>query len=494
MTREGLPAVKLSVVSLPFLAALAAFLTALLSQAPMNDPDTLWHIRVGEWMLSNQRIPRTDPFSHSLPNAPWVAHEWLAEVLMATLYQGGGWALVQVAVAFVYAVTVALLMREMLRFAVPVYAITCVGVAAALMATHLLARPHVFVWPLIALWTMQLSDASRRGVAVSPWLLATAVVWVNLHGSFILAPVLLVVFGFEATLSAHNSQARISLIARWMGYLGVVLFLLMFNPNGWRALHHALTVNHMRVLPQHITEWAPSRLPDDHLLLVWLLLALLLIAGRRIRLPMTRVLMLGGLLLQAFRHGRHQSLLGLMGAIFAAPGFVGAAAAVDTLEPRLWIDRLLSALSRPMRHRGAAVTIAVLALTLAVTAPLWERSPRDIVRLQPAVDAVQRRGLRGPVLNAYGFGGYLVWRRIPVFIDGRIDMYGEPLFTAYDAALFTRTPTALPDLLQQYGIQWTLLPARAPAIAWLDAQRNWRRVYTDSVTIVHERVLEATAE
>jgi hypothetical protein len=91
------------------------------------------------------------------------------------------------------------------------------------------------------------------------------------------------------------------------------------------------------------------------------------------------------------------------------------------------------------------------------------------------------------VLNDYNFGGYLIWRGIPPFIDGRVDMYGEAFVSAYLDAVSLRRPGALDGLLTRHRIGWTLLDPGSPAAALLDRMPGWRRLYTDAIAVVHIR-------
>ena len=58
--------------------------------ALLNDPDTYLHIAAGRWMLAHAALPVHDPFSHSLAGATWVPHEWLAEIILAVVYDLAG--------------------------------------------------------------------------------------------------------------------------------------------------------------------------------------------------------------------------------------------------------------------------------------------------------------------------------------------------------------------------------------------------------------------
>ncbi len=58
--------------------------------ALLGDGDTGYHIRAGEWILSNLSVPRYDMFSFLTPPLPWTAHEWLSEVIMALIHGAFG--------------------------------------------------------------------------------------------------------------------------------------------------------------------------------------------------------------------------------------------------------------------------------------------------------------------------------------------------------------------------------------------------------------------
>ena len=70
-------------------AALAGFALAAFSPGVLNDGDTYWHIRAGEWMLAHGQVLRADPFSYTAANTPWHTQEWLSEILMALAWRGG---------------------------------------------------------------------------------------------------------------------------------------------------------------------------------------------------------------------------------------------------------------------------------------------------------------------------------------------------------------------------------------------------------------------
>src|SRR5271170_4955260 len=71
--------------------AISLFALAAFSPAVLGDGDTFSHLATGEWIFAHRAAPRADPFSHSMLGAPWVAHEWLSEVLLTLAFRLGGW-------------------------------------------------------------------------------------------------------------------------------------------------------------------------------------------------------------------------------------------------------------------------------------------------------------------------------------------------------------------------------------------------------------------
>src|SRR3954453_11332177 len=54
------------------------------------DPGALWHIVVGQDILSARELPYTDTFSCTFAGKPWIAQHWLGECVLALLHQIGG--------------------------------------------------------------------------------------------------------------------------------------------------------------------------------------------------------------------------------------------------------------------------------------------------------------------------------------------------------------------------------------------------------------------
>jgi hypothetical protein len=83
--------------------------------AILNDPDTYLHIAAGRWMIAHRALPAHAPFSPMLAGAPWVPHEWLAEIVLAGTYVLAGWPDLVLLTGLCFAGALALLTRALLR-------------------------------------------------------------------------------------------------------------------------------------------------------------------------------------------------------------------------------------------------------------------------------------------------------------------------------------------------------------------------------------------
>jgi len=250
----------------------------------------------------------------------------------------------------------------------------------------------------------------------------------------------------------------------------------LITPYGINGPLFALHLSSLTYSLSVVSEWRGTDFGSFQPLELWILALLALGFGLRLRLPLVKMLILLGLIHLALVHRRNTDLLAVLGPILLAEPVAGAIR--ETAAPG-------ARASVPARYYA----VGALALLLAMGAALWHGIVHDDQRIAPthALAAVAAAGLTGPVFNMYGFGGYLIFAGIPPFIDGRIDLYGDPFVHEYIDAISDKGQ-ALSDLLERYHIEWTLLEPQTAAVIELDHSPNWKRVYTDANAVIHRRV------
>jgi hypothetical protein len=198
---------------------------------------------------------------------------------------------------------------------------------------------------------------------------------------------------------------------------------------------------------------------------------------RGVRLTPPRILLALGLLQMALAHIRNIE-------IFA---FLLPLVVLEPLSAQFAALRPVPMVPPPLPVLRLSATVLVLVGFTVAFAASYSYVPLAGKSLTGAIQVLKDRGARR-VLNDYFFGGPLIAADVPVFIDGRAQIYGEQFVLAYCDALQLQDVGKFLALLDTYRIDATLLPPSSPAVHLLDRLDGWRRVYGDSRAVVHMRV------
>lgn len=469
----------------PLLVGLAVFARLLVARlALLNDPDTYLHIAAGRWILAHGALPVQDPFSHSMPGASWISSEWLAQVALAAVYDQFGWRGVVLLAAASVAIAVGLLTGFLLRRLPPLPTLVAAGAAVALLQPHCVARPHLLALPLLVLWSAVLLAARDDDRRPPLALLPVIALWANLHGSFLFGLALVAFLAVEAVWQVDSGSRRATAV-RWGAFVVAATLATLLTPHGLAGLEQPIRLVLTPALQTSFGEWLSPDFQKSPALEMWVLGIVLIGFATGLRLSPTRLVLLLGLLHMTLHHVRHADLLAIVGPLALAAPLGRSLAGFAADQP----SRIESWFARWARPAGlpalavAAVIAAVVALP-TVLAPIVRGD--DTVTPATALAAAQRLGLSGPVLNSEIFGGYLVFRGVPSFFDGRIEMYGND-FLVKAVAAERGSAAALGELLARYRIAWTLLEPSSGAVAVMDGLAGWQRVYVDDYALIYRR-------
>ena len=206
LTNQMSPSTKLLMGLLSFLVLTFALLMAV---EKVYNYDIWWHLKTGQWILETGKIPATDPFTFTTPDAAWAPHYWLSDVLFAAVLRISGFNGLILFKALVIGAAFFIIFRLMIRQEVNLLlAVALVLLAVFIGHFRFLLRPHVFMFLLSAafFWALSLEGEQRNLKLL--WLLPLMLLWVNLHGSFFLGLVLTVCLLTEELLTAGYRRIR----------------------------------------------------------------------------------------------------------------------------------------------------------------------------------------------------------------------------------------------------------------------------------------------
>ena len=192
------------------------------------------------------------------------------------------------------------------------------------------------------------------------------------------------------------------------------------------------------------------------------------------KLPPLRIVLLLAVIHETLAHLRYIDVMALV-----APFFIARPLAqhLSHYQPN---DLSMTASTR---RRSIALAVALLGLTFFVVKmiefrPAWTPSA--------ALEKI-KEAKSGRIFNDYPFGGYLIYRGIPPFIDLRAELYGPAFLTRYARAIRLEDLADFVRLLDEYKIDTTLLFPSTQAVGLLDRLPEWDRIYADDVAVVHVR-------
>lgn len=443
------------------------------------DPDMWWHLATGRYILEQRIIPRHDVFSYTVPHHRWFTHEWLTQIVMYGLYHLGGKTALILATAAMVTVAFALVYWQCEGR--PYVAIFLVLVGAAASAVTWGPRPQMLNILLMAVFTALL-ECYRRGDRRVLWAFPPlTALWVNLHSGFFLGLGLLgvVLIGEELAVLLRRSTPRTLPTPRRTALALTLVFCVLaalLNPNGYRMLLYPFETLGSQAMQSYIQEWSS---PNFHQVEYWPFAFLLLGGVAALVLSRRSVYLTDLLLFLGF---------GFAGLLSARHIPLFAVVAVPV------ISRALGGIRLPASRRAGLVSLNwVILLLLLFAAGLWiatvlDQGQQAEVTYYPvaALDYIRDHDLaERRVYNSYNWGGYLIWEGLPVFIDGRADVYGDAFMDEYVLAYQLRGDWRVP--LEKYDVDYVLIESGASFARLLEETPEWERAYQDEVAVIFVR-------
>ncbi len=428
-----------------------------LFSCPAGSYDLGLHLRLGEEIALAGSIPRTDLHSYTAQGAPFLAHEWLCQLLFHAVHRAFGMSGISLLAAAGAAAAFLLLLTALDRGTDRRLGILILLGILPLALSHFGARPHVLGWAVLALFLTGLARGWR-------WrLLLLLGLWANLHGSVLLGMGL----GALHFLERFAASRRRDELAWGLACLAAPLA----NPYGIRLYTHVFEI---RGAAAFLTEWKPWT-PGDAYFWIWTAF-LLLLAGRLLRTRGTlfdaiRLLALAVLGYSARRHT-------LLAALCLAP-----------LQARLWAPVWPLLATRLGRWLDAALAgILLLGLAHQVRGHHAGRLGLDTRPLPVAATEFLMRpdGIEGRVFNDYNFGGWMLWRawpRFQVFLDGRTDLYRRGPIA--ECLAVSRAEPGWEALLAHYRISTVFVRKDRPLARVLRDHPGWELAYFDDLAVIY---------
>ncbi len=469
------------------LAVLLFCIVFLVLQKTIADPDILWHLRNAQMLFHNHRLVRHDHFSFTTAGQPWIDPEWLAEL---PFYLGWRWfgergvffvafAAIEAVLLGIYALAFQQSRSIKAAFLVSFTAIFLAGVSFG-------PRTLLFGWVflVVELAVLYSFHAARdlHDPRNSIWMLPPLfLLWVNTHGSWIIGLVLLALFTLsgcvEGTWGLIESRRWTRSQLRRLAAVSALSVLALFvNPYGWRLAFYPFDMAfHQKLNIANVQEWKSLDFHTPRGKIVLVLIAgtvlMQLVRKRRWMLHEVAFLLLG--FYAALTYTRFLFLAAILILPLLAQDLAG--------KMPYYPERDKPWLNAPIMAALIAAVVSLFPSNAQLNEGWAKMYP------QQALPYLQDFHPAGNVFTYYDWGGYLIWhvRRMPVFMDSRVDIFEHRgVLADYLDAVRLKNTFAVFD---KYSIRYVLFPQDAPLSYMLQHTPGWKIEYQDRTATLFER-------
>jgi hypothetical protein len=461
--------------------------------APEQDPDFWWHLRVGQWMVDNGRLPSSDLFTYTVPSHVWTDHEYLTELLMWRVYSTLGLTALIVGFGLLTWLGFWFIYLQVRR---QPFVLVGLGLAIGAIAGSPIwgPRAQMITFALSCLelyWLHGYLSGRSRALNFFPLVM---ILWANLHGGWVIGFVWLgvalvaelVMWAWDQENPAYRMHVRRLAVITAASGLAVAA-----TPHFLSLYPYPFQTEGSVAQQKLIVEWFS---PDFHQVFLrpFEAMVFLLIGGFALRRPsLYEFLLTAVALFLALQSVRNIAL------------FVAATTPVLINTYGSWWKDLAAArkwtFSLPPRPLFAAITavvlVAILSLTLlrvgnSIAPAQQQRLDASSYPVGAADWLASHPNVGTHMFNQYGWGGYLAYRLYPgknrqVFIFGEAALMGDPLLNEYEDVVTFRSDWR--QILDRYGVDYVVYNKGEALSNVLATQADWTLVYSDDVAVIYVR-------
>lgn len=430
---------------------------------PLADNSFFTHLATGRIILDTGSVPSSDPYTFTARGASWLVQSWLASVLYASAERLGGATGLRLLMGATAAALAALGWR-LARPAESVVVRLAIGAVFVAVGAQLWAERPLMLGLLALACVVLAAD----GGLDPRWLVPIGWVWVNVHGSFPLGIVYVVVVAVGARLDGRRPDRELRVLA-WL-VVGVLSGAV--GPLGPAVLLFPFELLQRQEILRNVIEWrAPT---FDSFSQRMFLLQLGLASLALVRRPSYR----DGLVAAVF------GAIALLGArnlpvasLVLLPVLASAAPTWGTLR-----SRARSPFASVLATLGVAAALLFGAVRLGQRDFELRGYPIDALAYLQAhrVDLTEHRMASKDVVG--NVMELLDGPRGEVFYDDRFDMFPDAVSQAH-LSLVQDGPTLRSDLAR-YDVELVVWERSSATGQRLIVDPAWRVLYTDESWLV----------
>lgn len=471
----------------------------------LGDGDTGYHIRAGEYILSNLTVPKADIFSYITPTMPWTAHEWLSEVIMALLHQLGGLTALVIAFSLIIAVTTRMFYTNTRRDGNNVIlAVVATIIFLMLAMVHFLARPHIFSLVILLIWYRLLNDYQYRQEN-RLWLLPFIILlWVNLHGGFVIGLAILglyiaanLILKFtDRDLWEASGKVKCRNLLR---IFGLSTLACLVNPIGYHIFLFPVKLLSNTYIMDRVGEFLSPNFHELQPFKYVLFLLIIIVAYSKKKpdfIEMSLMLLFTSMSLYSIRYIPLFALIVIPILLRQIDGnLLGDFPRIERfIQKRLNNITAIDNSAKGYLWPALGVLLLMLLVGNGTIAHSFDRAKQPVA----ALEFLKENPVAGNMFNNDEFGDFVIYfshDQYKVFIDGRLDMYGSERLKEYNK--ISSFEPEWEKVIDKYHITWIFFDTKSSFARFLSINNDWHLIYSDKVASIfvrdipsHKRLVE----
>ena len=378
--------------------------------------DYYWHVKIGEYIFNNKTIPYTDIFSWygKSQELHWISHEWLSEIiifLFTKLFHHG---------AFIYTLTTIFFIGIIIFnnnrnffYKNPFYAVLWGLIGCLIFGSKILPRPHLISYLLFTLTVYLAYDLYQNKDSKNIYIsFIIAILWGNCHGgSSNLSYFIYGIFFFFSLFNLKSKkfinhkkelvQTKKYLAATLLSIIGICI-----NPHGLTMLIYPYQNMTYTKMIDCISEWQSLNIfrIDGMLYFIFILFIVIVFLKNKEKLSV-----IDSVFLLFF------SILGIKSIKFIPYLYIVSS---------FFIFNYLKPLNKSVNIDIISVFTLIIYILLYGNLNL---NNSNIISNKIINYLKENSNLK--LYNNYNTGGYLIYKDIKPFIDGRADLYIHTIFS-----------------------------------------------------------------
>ena len=440
-----------------------------------TEADYYWHLKAGKYMIDNHTILTHDVFSWYLNGTYWMSHEWLFEIIIYGLSLiFGKYSLLIYCFLCMFSLMLIIYFAN-IKYFYKNKLFTLIWLACVLVfAGFITGRPHLLSFIFIAVTMYLLIDSYNNKSNKIYFLPVLTIFWANIHGgSSLLSYLLCFIFMFCSMFDFNLSKIECrkkpkKLILKYLIVGLLCMLAINIGPHSYSMFLYPYANINDSLMTSVITEWQCSNIGDrSHLpyfIFCFIILVVLLTSDKKIRfLDFVLFLFVVFLGLKSIRFWPYTYIVMSFVIFYYVP--------YRKDDPGTGLIYLILSCS--------CLVLFVLGFNY-----IMKDSQRHELSSK-AIDVLKREKPER-LYNIYDYGGELIYNDIPVFIDGRADLYSK--YNLEDAVKISLLKGNYEKTIDKYKFDYFMVNRGFSIYRYLENNDKYKKIYSDKETVIYKKI------